>query len=213
MQIIRKEDITYKSDASLYFDTTNLINIMQELTTKRKSTVISVIYKGTYMLANMCDVCITESGYETHPVKLTLHAYNPPVSVYIGIEDAENYSFLIDDTKIYLKDYIKKFYEFKFYNENGHNSILNVGDVVQLTAKDDDITIEKALGIVSNTGYKLCITIADPKLIKAHNGRGYNDVTKRITFTADNLNSASMKEFEIIKLIDNKEVTFYEENI
>ena len=32
-------------------------------------------------------------------------------------------------------------------------------------------------------------------------------------FTADNLNSEDMKEFEIIKLIDNKEVVQYEENI
>ena len=201
-EIITREDIVRESEPILYFDVDGLTKACKNLHVDKYDSI--TIKHCDSILANMRDVYLTQSGMNNdEPTKITLHSCNPPIEVPIGIVDAEKYVFIINGSELKLRDYVirRNGYTLKFYDEEHPDGILNIGDIVRLTIKDDYHSIENAYGIISNIGSKIRITFADPDLVNRHKMRlSSGDVTVSIELSGEALMSPFIEEFEIERI-------------
>lgn len=201
--IIHKEDIVRESEPILYFDVDGLMKACEKLHANKCDSM--TIKHCDSMIVNMRNVSLTIpwTDNDEQPTIISMHAYNPPVTVPIEIADAEKYVFIINGSELKLKDYVirRNAYTLKFYDEKHPDGILNIGDIVRLTIKDDYRCIENAYGIISNIGSIIRITFADPDLVNRHKmKRASGDVTVSITLSGESLMYPNLKEFEIERI-------------
>ena len=201
-EIIKRKDIVRESEPILYFDVDGLTKACKNLGGD-KCELITIKHCDS-IIANMHDVYLTQSGMDKdEPTKIVLHSCNPPIEVPIEIAAAEKYVFIINGSELKLRDYVirRNSYKLKLYDEEHPDGILNIGDIVRLTIKDDYHCIENAYGIISNIGSKLRITFADPDLVNRHKMRlSSGDVTVSIELSGETLMNPFIEEFEIERI-------------